>query len=139
MTDFGLSVAKQETEVATGASLGSPQWTAPELLRGKTPDECADIYSYGLLVYEVTPAAITLTQARAALSNIPSPDTSGHHPLGAVRGPRCGPDRGGIDMCDAASSRARRRHAAVRRALASGGGSVDGVVLERGEGRSPDL
>ena len=53
MTDFGLSVAKQETEVATGASLGSPQWTAPELLRGKAADECADIYSYGLLVYEV--------------------------------------------------------------------------------------
>ena len=54
VTDFGLSVAKQETEVATGASLGSPQWTAPELLRGKAADECADIYSYGLLVYEVT-------------------------------------------------------------------------------------
>ena len=65
VTDFGLSVAKQETEVATGASLGSPQWTAPELLRGKPADECADIYSYGLLVYEVTAAAaLTSTFAR---------------------------------------------------------------------------
>ena len=68
MTDFGLSVAKQETEVATGASLGSPQWTAPELLRGKPADECADIYSYGLLVYEVK-----LRRSK------PDPSRSNHH------------------------------------------------------------
>ena len=52
VSDFGLSVLKQETAVIT-ASQGSPQWTAPEVLRGAPPDERADVYSFGLLVYEV--------------------------------------------------------------------------------------
>ncbi|KAL3915648.1 MAG: hypothetical protein SGPRY_007140, partial [Prymnesium sp.] len=34
-------------------SVGSPQWAAPEKLRGEKYDEKADTYSFGLLLYEV--------------------------------------------------------------------------------------
>ena len=57
VTDFGLSVLKQETAVVT-SSQGSPQWTAPELLRGAPPDERADVYSFGVLLYEIVSGRI---------------------------------------------------------------------------------
>ena len=50
--DFGLSheLADQTREEAGD---GSPQWTAPEKLRGESVDEKVDVYSYGILMYEV--------------------------------------------------------------------------------------
>ena len=50
--DFGLSHIKKETAVIT-ARMGSPQWSAPEILRGKPHDESADTYSFGILLYEI--------------------------------------------------------------------------------------
>jgi len=35
------------------SGVGSPQWTAPEILRGGRYDEKADSYSFGVLLYEV--------------------------------------------------------------------------------------
>ena len=49
--DFGLSHIKKETAVIT-ARMGSPQWSAPEILRGQPHDESADSYSFGVR-YEV--------------------------------------------------------------------------------------
>jgi len=54
--DFGLShvkedAANQQDNERTG--VGSPQWTAPEILRGGAYDEKADSYSFGVLMYEV--------------------------------------------------------------------------------------
>ena len=37
---------------STQPALGSPQWAAPELLRGEECAEAADVYSFGILVYE---------------------------------------------------------------------------------------
>ncbi|KAL1504701.1 hypothetical protein AB1Y20_008480 [Prymnesium parvum] len=50
--DFGLSHIKRETAVIT-SRMGSPQWTAPEILRGEPHDESADTYSFGILLYEI--------------------------------------------------------------------------------------
>lgn len=50
--DFGLSHIKKETAVTT-ARMGSPQWSAPEILRGQPHDESADTYSFGVLLYEI--------------------------------------------------------------------------------------
>ena len=52
VADFGLSHIKKETAVIT-ARMGSPQWTAPEILRGQPHDESADTYSFGVLLYEL--------------------------------------------------------------------------------------
>ena len=57
VADFGLSHIKKETAVIT-ARMGSPQWTAPEILRGQPHDESADTYSFGVLLYEIMAAKL---------------------------------------------------------------------------------
>jgi eukaryotic-like serine/threonine-protein kinase len=56
--DFGLAKERRaEGELqkltATGIILGTPEFMSPEQLRGKTLDARTDIYSLGLLVYEM--------------------------------------------------------------------------------------
>jgi len=50
--DFGLAHLKLGSAVLT-QRMGSPMWTAPEVLRGEERDETADTYSYGMLLYEI--------------------------------------------------------------------------------------
>ena len=57
VADFGLSHIKKETAVIT-ARMGSPQWTAPEILRGQPHDESADTYSFGVLLFEIMAARL---------------------------------------------------------------------------------
>jgi serine/threonine protein kinase len=52
--DFGLaSCAHQEGMTATGLILGTPEYMAPEQVEGKRADERADIYSFGIILYEI--------------------------------------------------------------------------------------
>jgi hypothetical protein len=52
--DFGLaSCAHQEGMTATGLILGTPEYMAPEQVAGKKADERADIYSFGIILYEI--------------------------------------------------------------------------------------
>ncbi len=52
--DFGLaSCAHQEGMTATGLILGTPEYMAPEQVAGKKVDERADIYSFGIILYEI--------------------------------------------------------------------------------------
>ena len=44
----------EEAAIAAAAgSMGSVQWTAPEKLRGEAYGRKADVYSYGMVCYEV--------------------------------------------------------------------------------------
>jgi serine/threonine-protein kinase len=52
--DFGLaSSAHMEGMTATGLILGTPEYMAPEQVAGKKADERADIYSFGIILYEM--------------------------------------------------------------------------------------
>ena len=52
--DFGLaSSAHMEGMTATGLILGTPEYMAPEQVDGKRADERADIYSFGIILYEI--------------------------------------------------------------------------------------
>ena len=56
--DFGMShvledAASAAAETGMGKGMGSPQWSAPEKLRGGAYDETADSYSYGIVMFEV--------------------------------------------------------------------------------------
>ena len=53
--DFGMSETLETGAAAVEActSIGSPQWTAPEMLRGDSFGRPADCFSYGVLLYEV--------------------------------------------------------------------------------------
>jgi serine/threonine protein kinase len=51
IADFGLSRVRQTTFIS-GAGTGTPEWMAPEVLRSEHYDEKADVYSYGVCVWE---------------------------------------------------------------------------------------
>lgn len=50
--DFGLSRLKAQTRSMTG-NCGTVQWMAPEVLANRKYDEKADVYSYGIIVWEL--------------------------------------------------------------------------------------
>lgn len=52
IADFGLSHVRQKTYVSSGG-FGTPQWMAPEVLRSEPHEEAADVYSYGVLLWEL--------------------------------------------------------------------------------------
>ncbi|KAK9161751.1 hypothetical protein Syun_008092 [Stephania yunnanensis] len=51
--DFGLSRLKRETYLTTKTGKGTPQWMAPEVLRNEPADEKSDIYSFGVILWEL--------------------------------------------------------------------------------------
>ncbi|PPS03229.1 hypothetical protein GOBAR_AA17432 [Gossypium barbadense] len=51
--DFGLSRLKHETYLTTRTGKGTPQWMAPEVLRNELSDEKSDIYSFGVVLWEL--------------------------------------------------------------------------------------
>ncbi|PIN23244.1 Tyrosine kinase [Handroanthus impetiginosus] len=51
--DFGLSRLKRETYLTTKTGKGTPQWMAPEVLRNEPSDEKGDVYSFGVILWEL--------------------------------------------------------------------------------------
>jgi serine/threonine protein kinase len=54
--DFGVAAAQKEGDTQltkTGYVIGSPKYMAPEQILGKKVDERADIYSLGVILYEM--------------------------------------------------------------------------------------
>jgi len=51
VADFGF--ARIRADNATMTRCGTPCWTAPEILRGQAYDEKADIYSFGIVMWEL--------------------------------------------------------------------------------------
>lgn len=53
VSDFGLSRLKHEAYLTTKTGRGTPQWMAPEVLRNEASDEKSDVYSYGVVLWEI--------------------------------------------------------------------------------------
>ncbi|GAB2294241.1 hypothetical protein Dimus_028457 [Dionaea muscipula] len=53
VSDFGLSRIKHETYLTSKTGKGTPQWMAPEVLRNEPSDEKSDIYSFGVILWEL--------------------------------------------------------------------------------------
>lgn len=52
ITDFGLSRVRKRTYITSAGGEGTPEWMAPEVLRNEPFDEKADVYSYGVVLWE---------------------------------------------------------------------------------------
>jgi len=55
VSDFGLSYIKQSSVSERGnfGSIGTPLWMAPEVLLNKSYNESADLYSFGIVLWEL--------------------------------------------------------------------------------------
>ena len=51
LTDFGIARIPGGFQTATGVITGSPAFTAPEVLEGKTPTPTSDVYSLGATLF----------------------------------------------------------------------------------------
>jgi serine/threonine-protein kinase len=56
--DFGIARMRvSEVKTQTGAVMGSPKYMSPEQVTGQRPDHRSDIFSLGLIVYEIASGA----------------------------------------------------------------------------------
>jgi tetratricopeptide (TPR) repeat protein/tRNA A-37 threonylcarbamoyl transferase component Bud32 len=73
--DFGISrsvTAGTATATAAGAIMGTLEYIAPEQARGDTVDHRADLYSFGLILYDMLAGRRRVSGAQSALSEMMS-------------------------------------------------------------------
>ncbi|CAD2076943.1 Stk1 family PASTA domain-containing Ser/Thr kinase [Phocicoccus pinnipedialis] len=74
ITDFGIAKAMSETRLTeTNQVMGSVQYISPEQAKGKSADERADIYSFGIMLFELITGKLPFqseTQVSVALQHI---------------------------------------------------------------------
>ena len=51
--DFGLSRAMTDSPMTDNSSAGTPEWMAPELIRNEPFSEKCDIFSLGVIMWEL--------------------------------------------------------------------------------------
>ncbi|KAK3228438.1 hypothetical protein Dsin_000319 [Dipteronia sinensis] len=51
--DFGLSRSKANTYLSSKTAAGTPEWMAPEVLREDLSDEKSDVFSFGVILWEL--------------------------------------------------------------------------------------
>uniref|UniRef100_M1A4W1 non-specific serine/threonine protein kinase n=1 Tax=Solanum tuberosum TaxID=4113 RepID=M1A4W1_SOLTU len=56
--DFGLSRFKDSTFLTTKSGRGTPQWMAPEVLRDEPSTEKSDVFSFGVILWELMTESI---------------------------------------------------------------------------------
>ncbi|XP_023531003.1 serine/threonine-protein kinase EDR1-like isoform X2 [Cucurbita pepo subsp. pepo] len=53
VSDFGLSRLKHHTFLSSKSTGGTPEWMAPEVLRNEPSNEKCDVYSFGIILWEL--------------------------------------------------------------------------------------
>ncbi|XP_024031950.1 probable serine/threonine-protein kinase DDB_G0271682 [Morus notabilis] len=56
--DFGLSKLKNATFLTAKSGRGTPQWMAPEIIRNEPSNEKSDVFSFGVILWELMTESI---------------------------------------------------------------------------------
>ncbi len=75
IVDFGVAAAAKsgDTQLTkTGYVIGSPKYMAPEQILGKKVDERADIYSLGVIMYEMLAGNAALQPRGSHVGHVPA-------------------------------------------------------------------
>ncbi|MBK9168934.1 MAG: serine/threonine protein kinase [Bryobacterales bacterium] len=67
LVDFGIAKGEDETLTQPGFALGTPFYMAPEQVRGEAVTRAADLYAFGILLYELFTGAAPFTGQDAAV------------------------------------------------------------------------
>ena len=89
LTDFGVARAIEQDEPVNhtrkGTLVGTPEYMAPEQLRGAGPSIRSDLYSFGLVLYEMVTGAHPFQRTRSTA--VPLDDWSNHRAPSATLHP----------------------------------------------------
>jgi serine/threonine protein kinase len=118
LTDFGIAALNEATNLtnltATGSLIGSPEFIAPERIRGQEGDPASDLWSLGMLLYVAVEGHNPLRRdtnlaTLAAVLDAPIPEPVRSGPLTPalaallVRDPAARPDAARLDQLLAAA------------------------------------
>lgn len=66
ITDFGIAqIFREKSITMTGIAVGTPEYMSPEQASGKKITHCTDIYSLGILMYEMLTGTVPFTGKNA--------------------------------------------------------------------------
>ncbi|MFS7943618.1 putative protein kinase TKL-CTR1-DRK-2 family [Helianthus anomalus] len=60
--DFGMSRMKHHTFLSSKSTAGTPEWMAPEVLRNEPATEKCDVYSFGVILWELATLRVPWTE-----------------------------------------------------------------------------
>ena len=85
LTDFGIARITDSSKTKTGMVLGTPSYMSPEQLSGKKVDGRSDLFSLGVMLYQLVSGVLpfqgdSMATLMFKIANEPHPDVSGVQP-----------------------------------------------------------